>query len=104
VLLAAYVAGFVATNRVEHAFRSSLAFLPLALLAGLVAYIALFVAGGGVNRRDRRRLEEAIKKARVWRERRAGSEEPAGESPRADAAVRPNVARPTAPELDAVPE
>jgi O-antigen/teichoic acid export membrane protein len=103
VLLAAYVAGFAATNRVENAFSSSLPFLPVALLAGLVAYVALFVGGGAINERDRRRLGEGIKKARVWRERRGQSAEPAGEYPRADAATRPNVAKP-APELDPVPE
>jgi O-antigen/teichoic acid export membrane protein len=75
VLVAAYVAGFVATNRVERVFPS-LAALPLALLVGIVAYVAVFVAGGAVNKRDHRRLTEMIKVARAWRERRAMSPEP----------------------------
>ena len=75
VLAAAYAAGFIATNLVEKVLPGLVA-LPLALLAGAVAYVALFVAGGAVNKRDHRRLTEMVKLARAWRVRRAISPEP----------------------------
>jgi O-antigen/teichoic acid export membrane protein len=75
VLVAAYAGGFLATNRVEHVLPS-LAELPVALVAGTIAYAVLFVAGGAVNKRDHRRLGEGIRMARSWRERRVMSAEP----------------------------
>lgn len=54
-LVVAYVAGFGAAHAVEYA-APSLAALPLCLAAGGLAYVAVFVLGGGVNRRDRDRI------------------------------------------------
>jgi O-antigen/teichoic acid export membrane protein len=74
-LAAAYAGGFVATRVVERALPG-LAWLPVVLLAGAIAYVALFVVGGAVNKRDHRRLSEIVKVARAWRVRRAMSPEP----------------------------
>jgi O-antigen/teichoic acid export membrane protein len=74
-LVAAYAAGFTAARLVEHAFPS-IAALPLCLGAGTVAYAAAFLAFGGINGRDRRRMIEAIDMARAWRERRDISRKP----------------------------
>lgn len=54
-LVVAYAAGFGAAHAVEHA-APSLAALPLCLAAGTLAYVAVLVLGGGVNRRDRERI------------------------------------------------
>ncbi len=59
VLLAAYGAGFAGAHAVEHAVPSTGGML-LALTAGTIAYAVVFLAGGGVNGRDRQRLIEAI--------------------------------------------
>lgn len=71
-LLAAYAAGFGTANLVGHVLPS-IAGLPLVLAAGTVAYAAVFIAGGAVNTRDRRRLTEAIKMARSWRASRVAA-------------------------------
>jgi O-antigen/teichoic acid export membrane protein len=96
-LAGAYAAGFAVTNLVERRF-SSLAEIPLALGAGVLAYAVTFVVGGAVNRRDRRRLNDAIGALRAWRERRAVAKrrmagadgsvaaDPAGPIPQFDAA------------------
>jgi O-antigen/teichoic acid export membrane protein len=54
-LVVAYAAGFGAAHAVEQA-APSLAALPLCLAAGTLAYVAVLVLGGGVNRRDRERI------------------------------------------------
>ncbi|MHB8235305.1 MAG: hypothetical protein ACYDHT_11695, partial [Solirubrobacteraceae bacterium] len=41
-----------------------------ALAAGTLAYTAVFLAGGGMNGRDRGRLREALGIACTWYERR----------------------------------
>jgi O-antigen/teichoic acid export membrane protein len=74
-LMSAYAAGFTAAKLVAHAFPS-MAGLPFCLAAGTVAYAAVFLACGGINGRDRRRLIEAIDMARSWRERRDISRQP----------------------------
>ncbi len=66
-LLAAYAAGFAAAHGVEHAVPSTGGML-LALCAGTAAYAVVFLAGGGVNGRDRERLTDA---AAMVRSRRA---------------------------------
>jgi len=55
ILLVAYAAGFGAAHAVEQA-APSLAALPLCLAAGTLAYVAVLILGGGVNRRDRERI------------------------------------------------
>jgi O-antigen/teichoic acid export membrane protein len=74
-LVAAYAAGFVVARLAEHRFPS-IAGIPICLAAGTVAYVAVFVLGGGVNGRDRHRLTQAITMGRAWRERRAASRGP----------------------------
>jgi O-antigen/teichoic acid export membrane protein len=59
VLLTSYAAGFAAAHVVEHAEPSTWGML-LALAAGTVAYAVLFLAGGGLNGRDRERLLDAV--------------------------------------------
>ncbi len=54
-LIAAYAAGFAASQLTEHALRST-AGLPLSLTAGALGYLAAFILSGGVNSRDRTRL------------------------------------------------
>ena len=61
-LLVAYAAGFGAAHAVERA-APSLAALPLCLAAGTLAYVAVLILGGGVNRRDRERI--AVLRARL---------------------------------------
>jgi len=56
-LVAAYAGGFGAANAVERAAPSLLA-LPLCLATGCLAYVAVLVLCGGVNRRDRERIAE----------------------------------------------
>ena len=68
-LLAACGAGFGAARGVERA-SSWPAALPLGLIAGTLAFVPVFVVGGGVNERDRARLGEVLKALRSWRERR----------------------------------
>lgn len=55
ILVVAYAAGFGAAHAVEQA-APSLAALPLCLAAGTLAYVAVLILGGGVNRRDRERI------------------------------------------------
>ncbi len=75
-LLAAYVVGFGAAQLVEHTIHS-FATLPLSLVAGTLAYAALFLAVGGLNSRDRVRLEELREMLRSRRERRIAVAQPA---------------------------
>lgn len=57
-LLPCYAAGFGAAHAASR-LATPIVSLPLALLAGATAFAAVFVACGGLNRRDRRRLGEA---------------------------------------------
>jgi O-antigen/teichoic acid export membrane protein len=75
-LLAAYLVGFGAAQLVEHTIHS-FATLPLSLAAGMLAYTALFLAVGGLNSRDRVRLEELREMLRSRRERRIAVAQPA---------------------------
>jgi O-antigen/teichoic acid export membrane protein len=80
-LLLAYGAGFVASHEVERV-EPSIEGLVLVLPAGMLAYCIVFVAGGAVNGRDRRRLRDASVSLRAWRARRAGTRAvPAAEGP-----------------------
>jgi O-antigen/teichoic acid export membrane protein len=65
-LAIAYVAGFGAARLVEHTIPSIAGLLP-SLIAGTVFYAAAFLATGGVNHKDRRRLMEIVALARSWR-------------------------------------
>jgi O-antigen/teichoic acid export membrane protein len=58
-LLAAYAGGFAAAHAAEVAAPSTLA-MPLCLLTGAVAYVAVLLLCGGLNHRDRSRLGEAV--------------------------------------------
>ncbi len=71
VLVLAYAAGFGAAHTVERAAPSTFA-LPLCLLAGAVAYTAVLLACGGLNRRDRARLAEAMEWGRARLKRGGG--------------------------------
>jgi O-antigen/teichoic acid export membrane protein len=71
-LFAAYGAGLASAHATESAFAST-AGLPLCLLTGAVAYVLVFLATGGVNSRDRRRLVHAVEITASWRSRRAAS-------------------------------
>jgi O-antigen/teichoic acid export membrane protein len=68
-LLGAYAAGFAAAHLVELT-SSSLAALPASLLAGGLAYAVAFLAGGGLNARDRARGRELTTLLRSWHTRR----------------------------------
>jgi O-antigen/teichoic acid export membrane protein len=72
---AAYAAGFMAAKLAEHRFPSAVG-IPICLAAGSIAYAVVFVAGGGINDRDRHRLVQAIAMGRAWRKRRAASRGP----------------------------
>lgn len=72
-LLAAYAAGFAAAHATELAVPS-IAGLPLCLLAGSAAYIAVFYFSRGLNGRDRERLTDVL---RLVRARRSGRRSPA---------------------------
>jgi O-antigen/teichoic acid export membrane protein len=60
VLLVSYAAGFGAAHLVQGAEMAPVVELPLALLAGSVAFAAALVLCGGLNQRDRRRLGELV--------------------------------------------
>jgi O-antigen/teichoic acid export membrane protein len=79
-LLLAYALGFLGAHLTERAFPN-LAELPLSLLAGACAYAVAFILGGGVNARDRRRVEQALGQVRARRARRMA---PAQQIPAAD--------------------
>ena len=83
-LVFAYAAGFAAAHAVEQAFPSTLA-LPLCLLAGALAYVAVLLLCGGLNERDRTRLGELG----GWVRLRLGREEPS-------VAMGPSAAAPSA--------
>ncbi len=68
-LIAAYAAGFAAAHATEQVLRSTAGLL-VCLLAGVSAYAIAFLAFGGVNARDRRRLGEIAAAARRWQARR----------------------------------
>jgi O-antigen/teichoic acid export membrane protein len=65
-LVLAYAAGFGAANGIERA-APSLAALPLCLAAGSLAYVAVLVLCGGVNRRDRERIDALAARVRSRR-------------------------------------
>jgi O-antigen/teichoic acid export membrane protein len=69
-LLPCYAAGFGAAHALERV-GAPVVSLPLALISGAIAFAAAFVLCGGLNRRDRRRLAEAVTWARSRRSRRA---------------------------------
>jgi O-antigen/teichoic acid export membrane protein len=77
-LVAAYAAGFAAAHVCQNAARATPGLL-LALAAGSLTYAALFLALGGLNARDRRRLGELGEWIRERRERRATVRRPAPE-------------------------
>jgi O-antigen/teichoic acid export membrane protein len=58
-LVGAYVAGFAAAHATEHAIPA-MGGLPFCLLAGTMAYVAMFLVCGGLNSRDRSRLTELV--------------------------------------------
>jgi O-antigen/teichoic acid export membrane protein len=68
--MAAYACGFGAALAVEHAVPTTAGLL-LCLSAGTLAYVAALVLSGGVNTRDRRRLDEGAERLRAWRKRRS---------------------------------
>jgi O-antigen/teichoic acid export membrane protein len=74
-LLGAYVSGFLAAKLTEHQFPSAVGLLAC-IAAGPVAYLVVFIAGGGINDRDRRRLAQGLETVRAWRARRVLSREP----------------------------
>jgi O-antigen/teichoic acid export membrane protein len=78
-LLAAYAGGFAAAHAVELEFKTIPA-LPLCMAAGTVAYGLIFVALGGINARDRRRLRDAaaLLARRTGRGRSSDPPPPAG--------------------------
>jgi O-antigen/teichoic acid export membrane protein len=61
-LVGAYAGGFATSHAIEHALPS-LAALPLSVAAGALVYLAIFVAAGAVNARDRHRLADALELA-----------------------------------------
>ena len=71
-LAASYGAGFFAAHAVQHLI-SSVAAIPLELLAGLGAYAVTFYLCGGVHHRDRERAAQLIERLRS---RRAASRAP----------------------------
>lgn len=68
---AAYAVGFVASREMAHALPATRC-LPLTLAAGALSYAAVLCALGGVNRRDRDRSRDAIRRVRAWRGRKIG--------------------------------
>jgi O-antigen/teichoic acid export membrane protein len=78
-LLIAYVAGFAAARAVEQAL-DSFGGLLLSLFAGTSAYAATFLLSGGVNRRDRERVEHVLASARAWTAGRRRRFEPPAEA------------------------
>ncbi|HTA15572.1 MAG TPA: polysaccharide biosynthesis C-terminal domain-containing protein, partial [Solirubrobacteraceae bacterium] len=65
-LVVAYACGFAAAHAVEQVAPSTLGML-LSLAAGCAAYIAAFLACGGLNSRDRARLTDAVAALRARR-------------------------------------
>jgi len=63
-LIAGYSAGFASAHLVEHAFPSALGLI-LALAAGALAYVGALFAVGGINERDRHRLDEMLDRVRL---------------------------------------
>lgn len=64
-LVLAYAGGFGVAHLLESATGSSILALPLNVGAGAVVYAAILVLCGGVNQRDRARVEELVAKARA---------------------------------------
>ncbi len=71
-IIAAYAGGFMAAHAVEQVI-STTAGLLLSLPAGILAYLLLFAVCGGINSRDRRRLDEL---SRWYRTRRTTKKRP----------------------------
>jgi O-antigen/teichoic acid export membrane protein len=63
-VVAAYALGFLAARLVDDALGGHLGTL-VALTAGSLAFAAAFVVGGGINRRDRNRLQEMLARRRA---------------------------------------
>lgn len=63
-VVAAYALGFVAARLVDDALGGHLGTL-VALTAGVLAFAAAFVVAGGVNHRDRARLQELLARRRA---------------------------------------
>jgi O-antigen/teichoic acid export membrane protein len=59
-LLCAYAGGFGAARAIEDSLAGSPAALPAGLVAGTLAYAAALALAGGIDRRDRDRLSEAL--------------------------------------------
>jgi hypothetical protein len=65
-LALAFGAGFLSARAIDAAI-DSLAGLPLALVVGTGAYLGVFVAAGGLARRDRRRAADLLGRLRPLR-------------------------------------
>jgi O-antigen/teichoic acid export membrane protein len=79
-LLLAYAAGFGAAHTCEEAFATPIVAVTLGVLAGSLAYVAVFLLTGGANRRDRERASHVLA---VLRSRyRASRSEKSGQSDR----------------------
>jgi O-antigen/teichoic acid export membrane protein len=65
-LALAFAAGFLSARAIDAAI-DSLAGLPLALVVGTGAYLGVFVAAGGLARRDRRRAADLLGRLRPLR-------------------------------------
>lgn len=75
-LIISYAAGFVSAHLAELVYPSALG-LPLCLLAGSIAYVAVLLVCGGLNKRDFRRLAELTsllcRQFQLRKRRRTGS-------------------------------
>jgi O-antigen/teichoic acid export membrane protein len=71
-VLGAYCCAFAAVRAISQALPSPAA-LGLSLSAGTALYLAVFVASGAVNLRDRDRLQSLREHLTTWRRRRAGT-------------------------------
>jgi len=86
-VVVAYATGFAAARLIEQAIPSKFGLL-LSLPAGTAVYAGAFVACGGINARDRRRLGDVVVWVRSWLAQRATSR---GMEP---AVVQPAVVQP----------
>lgn len=62
-LAISYAAGFAAARAIEGVTRSPFGVI-VCVAAGTLSYVAVFLLAGGLNKRDRRRLAEAVGHAR----------------------------------------
>lgn len=63
-LLLAYAAGFGAAHACEEVFATPVFAVALGVLAGSLAYVAVFLLTGGANQRDRERASHVLEKLR----------------------------------------